>query len=359
MKVAIVAQQMRQPVPGGIGTYINGLVHGLRSGHHDDLHVSFVASSAPGRTDPLASWGDVQASRWGRRALAALWDRELIRPDPVADVLHATSLVFPSLPRESAAVATMFVHDVAWRTHPEFYPERGRAFHERALTRAIASQAALLVPSTATADALMWAGVEAARITVVGEGCDHLPLVPRRGDGTYLLAVSTREPRKNLPRLVEAYARIRMELPEPWPLYIVGPKGWDDRSGRSALVDTGQPGVELLGAVSDERLAELLAGARTFVYVPLSEGFGLPPAEAMRAGVPVVASPVPSISADVACIVDPLDTDDIARGLLATSTDEGARKALVSGGLEACRNLTWRASADAHVDVWTSLLDRR
>ena len=358
MNITVVAQQMRQPVPGGIGTYVRGLVQGLKATDHPGFDISFLASRVSGTRDPLATWGPVTSSRWGHRALSVLWERELLRAPSDADLVHATSLAFPSLRKGSGARATMFLHDVAWRTHPEFYPEHGLAFHDRALNRALASNCALLVPSTSTADVLLKLGVPSARVTLVGEGSDHLPLLPRTSGGDYLLAVSTREPRKNLSRLIEAYARIRSRLPAPWPLYIVGPNGWEGRHGERAVAGVEREGVELLGPVSDERLAQLLAEARTFAYVPLVEGYGLPPVEAMRAGVPVVASSVPSVSADRACLVNPLDVEDIARGLLLASTDEDLRSSLVDEGRSFAGAQTWNAAAEAHVHVWTEMLTK-
>jgi glycosyltransferase involved in cell wall biosynthesis len=275
MRIAIVAQQMRQPVPGGIGTYIRGLVGGLDAGGSEDLSLSFVASRADG-PDPLLDWGHVPRAWLGLRPTVMLWEMQILRAPKGYDVVHATSLAFPSPRKRSEGVTTMFVHDLAWRTHPDLYPERGRRFHERALMRTLASRSALLVPSVATADALLASGVAHTRVHVVGEGSDHLPVIARQGEGEYLLAVSTREPRKNLRRLVEAYALIRNRLPEPWPLYIVGPRGWDDRAGNSPLGDEQVEGVEMLGPVTDQRLAELFSRARTFAYVPLAEGFGLP-----------------------------------------------------------------------------------
>ncbi len=376
MKIAIVAQQMRQPIPGGIGTYIRGLVQGLAEGReaggkenaahenaaheNSDPHIDlrFVASRSTETPDSLLSWGPVHASKFGRRSLVALWERKVVRAAEGSDVVHATSLAFPSLRSNSKSASSMFVHDVAWRTHPDMYPERGRAFHERALLRALASNMALVVPSLTTADALLAAGANFQRIHVVGEGADHLPLVQRSGDGEFLLAVSTQEPRKNLSRLVEAYARIRSQLPEPWPLYIVGPQGWSSRDGTRAVAHDAIDGVELLGSVSDRHLASLFSKARTFVYVPLVEGFGLPPAEAMRAGVPVVASAVPSVNSDTAYLVNPLDVADIARGLLETSTNDALRGALVVGGLAAASMQTWQLAASAHVAVWADLVSK-
>ncbi len=128
------------------------------------------------------------------------------------------------------------VHDVAWRRHPEATTARGAKWHEAALCRARDSDAALVVTSKFVAADLLADGVQSDRITIVNGGSDHLvpedpvqteALLERLGvRGEFLLTVSTLEPRKNVDRLLQAYGQIRPDLPEPWPLVIVGPTGW-------------------------------------------------------------------------------------------------------------------------------------
>jgi alpha-1,3-rhamnosyl/mannosyltransferase len=210
--------------------------------------------------------------------------------------------------------------------------------------------------------------VDPARITIVPGGSDHLAdpdpaatdvLLRRAGvTGEFLLTVSTLEPRKNVGRLVRAYARVRPMLPEPWPLVIVGPAGWGpDPAGLLASA-----GVVLAGAVPDAVLSELYRRARAFVYVPLTEGYGLPPLEAMRMGTPtVVANEVPSVhdlrqpGTPPARIVDPFDVDDMAAGIGDVLTDEAVRTDLAARGNEYARSRTWRAAARDHIALWTSL----
>ncbi len=110
--------------------------------------------------------------------------------------------------------------------------------------------------------------------------------------GDYLLTVGTLEPRKNVDRLVQAFRQMHGSLPGPWPLVIVGPTGWGPGPAATREVDH----VVFTGGISDAVLAELYRRARAFVYVPLTEGYGLPPLEAMRLGIPtVVSDEVPSV----------------------------------------------------------------
>lgn len=348
MRVIVMAEQLRRPVPGGIGTYVRGLLDGLHAlaagGSTPVVEVTTWASrpTSPG-VDPLRTYGPVRTTSLPRNLARWAWDRGLSAAPGDHDWCHATSLATPGVRRAGPPLST-FVHDLLFRTQPSSTTRRGRDWHERALARAIARSSALIVPSEATAHALVGAGVAASRIDIVEEGADHLPVLPRTG-GSHLLSVSTIEPRKNLARLVDAYARIRPRLPEPWPLKIVGPDGWGDVDLPAA------EGVELLGHVDDLELAGLLAGARCLAYVPLAEGWGLPVAEAMRAGCPVVSTDVPSAMGATE-LVRADDVDDIARGLLAAAADDALRNDLVRRGLDVIAPLTWERCAEGHRIVW-------
>jgi glycosyltransferase involved in cell wall biosynthesis len=242
---------------------------------------------------------------------------------------------------------------MAWRQVPDAFPWRGRRWHEAALRRALDRAALLIVPSRQTA-----AAVRDRKAHVVEEGCDHLPPPDHDGarrlldglgvSGPFLLTVSTLEPRKNLPRLMEAYRAARGRLPEPWPLVVVGPVGWGPALRPEA-------GVVLAGFVDEAVKAALMAQARCLAYVPLLEGWGLPATEAMAMGAPVVASPMPSIG-QAALVVDPADTSAIADGLVAASADGARRSQLTDAGARRAKELTWGAAAARHVELWRGLL---
>jgi glycosyltransferase involved in cell wall biosynthesis len=164
----------------------------------------------------------------------------------------------------------------------------------------------------------------------------------------FLLSVGTLEPRKNLPRLFEAYGMARRALPEPWPLVVVGPPGWGPE------LEHGE-GIVFTGRVGDGTLASLYARARLLAYVPFEEGFGLPPVEAMRYGTPVVASPLPT-TRGASLEVDPTRVQDIAAALVRLSTDDALRASLAAAGKARADSLTWESAARAHVVLWSSLL---
>ncbi|MEA3075625.1 MAG: hypothetical protein QOF60_533 [Actinomycetota bacterium] len=354
MDVTIVVEQLRREKAGGIVTYATGLLQGLRQMGADAPAITLHAS----RGEPIHGFDyPLVTSHLPGRLLTRAWDRGLVGTPGAADVVHATSLAFPS-PSKGPPMAVM-AHDLAWREVPDAYPARGRRWHEAALQRAIEGSRALIVPATQAADALLAAGAPAARVHVIEEGADHLPpadvdgaqrLLDRLGVRTdFLLTVGTLQPRKNLRRLVEAYALARHELPEPWPLVVVGQKGWGDGGA-----DEVPSGVVLAGEVRGAELSGLYRKARCLAYVPLAEGFGLPPVEAMRECTPVVASPVPSTKG-AALEVDPLDVAAMAKALVQAAADDRIRSELVTAGLLRAGELTWEAAARHHVEVWQGI----
>lgn len=395
--VLLAVEQLRRTVPGGVGRYATCLLDGLVAlgAPVDGLLAS--RHRGPGQ-DPLERWGiPVLASSLPGPLLTRLWDTGLLRAPSGAPVVHAVSLAAPPPARRVAGapgqVLTVTVHDLAWRVHPEATTARGRRWHDAALGRALARARAVVVPSAPVAAALGAAGADPSRVHVIAHGVDHLPapdlegagaLLERLGvTGEYLLAAGTLEPRKNLARLAAAYAKARPLLPGDWPLVVVGPAGWGDaglpgprpgarlgaqpgadgRSGRGGAGPGGNATASLIaaGAVPDGVLAALYAGARAFCYVPLAEGYGLPPVEAMTCGTPVLASTaVPSVDPELgsrspALCVDPLSVDAIAAGLVAVSGDESLRAALVARGAARVAGQTWRRSAEAHALLWEAV----
>ncbi|MCU1447921.1 MAG: glycosyl transferase group 1 [Acidimicrobiales bacterium] len=360
MRALVTAEQLRRRVPGGIGTYVRGLVAGMRALATGAPDITLWASRPADGDDPLRALGPaVHTSPLPSRLLVAAWDRGMAGAPKGYDVLHATSL---AVPPAGGTPTTVLVHDLAWRHVPDAYPRRGRRWHEAALRRAVRRADVLVAPSQAAVDDLLGSGAPAGRVRLLTDpyGCDHLPPADAEGaaallrdlrvDGEYLLTVSTLEPRKNLGRLLAAYRGARPRLPEPWPLLVVGPAGWGE-----ALAP--EQGVHLAGKVSDGVLAGLYARARLMAYVPLLEGFGLPAVEAMYACAPVVASPMPS-TAGAAYEVDPLDTEAIADALVRVGGQEGVRSQLVTAGVVRSAELTWEAAARRHVELWSEVVDR-
>ena len=360
ISVSLAAEQLRRRVPGGIGTYTRGLLKGIDElGTDERPRITIVASRPPWRPDPLASLGHpLVCSRLPGPLMTRAWDLGLSRVGRGTDVVHSVSLAAPVPSPGRPLVIT--VHDVAWRSMPEAYPERGRRWHQAALRRAGARAAVVVVPSEATAQAVVAAGVGITedRLAIINEGADHLgepdgPAAQALLDRLGVLgpvpahrehARATQEPRAPLAGLRSREAGAARGLA------TVG-RG-TERVGAIAPGPAGRPPVSSLPAPSKAGCwPRSTQKARCCAYVPIVEGFGLPVVESMAQGTPVVSSPVPS-SGGASLEVDPTDVSSIAEGLVAAAGDEVTRAGLVSSGLARAATLRWVETARAHVAIW-------
>jgi glycosyltransferase involved in cell wall biosynthesis len=164
----------------------------------------------------------------------------------------------------------------------------------------------------------------------------------------FILAVGTLEPRKNLPRLVAAYAALPTAVRAEHPLAVVGARGWQTGETLRALRSLGESCL-LLGHVSDAELAELYRRCAAFCYPSLGEGFGLPVLEAMAAGAPVVTSSVsslPEVGGDAVEYVDPFSVESISAGLRRVLEAPARCDELRRLGPARARQFSWGESTD-------------
>ncbi len=164
----------------------------------------------------------------------------------------------------------------------------------------------------------------------------------------YLLYLSTLQPRKNLERLVTAYANSGVAL----PLVLAGKQGWLSE-GILATIEGLDSAVAdrifLPGFIDEDDKAALLSGATALLYPSLYEGFGFPLLEAQACATAVLAansSSLPEIAGDSALLIDPLDVDAIATGIQQLVADEALRQRLVAAGAQNVARFTWSNSAE-------------
>jgi glycosyltransferase involved in cell wall biosynthesis len=233
------------------------------------------------------------------RTLAAdvLWYPQL-RVD--ADVLHCPTFRGPFRARQPLVVT---VHDLAVLRHPEWFNRWTSTYSRIAVPRVVAAATRVIAVSEFTRRELIsLLDVPEERIRVIPNGVEDVftPDGPR-AEGDYVLAVGTLEPRKNLARIAQAV---------DGELRVVGARGWGG-------VDP-PPNVTWLGDVDDKELAALYRGARCLVYASLYEGFGIPVAEALACGCPIVTSrdsPMMEIAGEDATYVDPTSVESIRDGI--------------------------------------------
>ncbi len=352
--VALGIDQLYRPQPGGIGTYVRGLLEGLGElAAERELDLVALAPRGP-RPEGLADSLTLAQAPFTVAALTRLWWDWPVAVPRQASVVHATTLAGPSRGARGAR-HSVALHDLLWRDEPNASTARGRRFHERRLGRLLGREELTIIATSPTLVArLADLGVQPSRLHFARLGVDRSPAAPvervraelaRAGvEGPYTLYVGTREPRKNLARLIEAHRRARAEEAGLGPLVLVGPAGW-------GAVDTADAVV--LGSVERSLLHGLVGAAAVCAYVPVAEGWGLPPVEALARGTAVVASETtPSVAGREGVeLAAPLEVDSIAGALVRAARapgDVAARAARVS----AVADLTWRQCALDHLAAW-------
>ena len=291
------------------------------------------------------------------RPLHALWGR--IDVPPVewfiggADVVHGTNFVVPPTAHAAAVVS---VHDLTPLHHPELCNAATLAY-PGLIRRALGRGAWVHADSAFVAGEVVEAfGADPARVRVVAPGIPDLPPVTDAeavrtrgrllpvGSERFCLAVGTAEPRKDLPGLVRAFGEVAARHPDV-ALVLAGPPGWGEEALASAVAaSAARDRIVRTGWVEAPDLAALLARATVLAYPSLYEGFGFPPLQAMRAGVPVVASragSLPEVLGDGALMVDPGDHDALVDALDAVVADEALRARLVAAGTAWSAGFSW------------------
>lgn len=174
----------------------------------------------------------------------------------------------------------------------------------------------------------------------------------------YILYVGTLEPRKNLMRLMHAFEKLKQMVNIPHQLILAGGKGWNSEGIWNYAKKN--PNILAIGYVSNAEKNALYQNASLFVFPSLYEGFGIPPLEAMHFGCPVVcanAASLPEVVGDAAEMVDPIEIDSIAKGMLHVLTDASHRAELVEKGYSQAKKFSWDDSANRLMQICREVLE--
>jgi glycosyltransferase involved in cell wall biosynthesis len=346
-----------QPPRDGVGNYI----------YH--LWRELLALDAPHQLKAYGLSTPIDRSWFEHEFADAVGNATLIEgvptPDEI-DLLHCTAFACPA----GWSGPTVFTcHDLTFLTHPELHTVANRLGCLTGTLRALLLEATFLCVSRATAAVLgQELEVPDGRIRVVHSGVDRRFAHEGRESSVsrvrdrfgleegYVLSVGTLEPRKNLSRLLEAYAGLNDDVRRRHPLVLVGGQGWRHAQFEEQLARPGAPeNIRLLGFVDDEDLVHLYRCAGVFAYPSIAEGFGFPVLEAMACGAPVVTSDtssLPEVAGDAARLVNPFDVAELREAIRELLETPGAAADLRRRSIERAAQFSWRTTARGTVELY-------
>jgi glycosyltransferase involved in cell wall biosynthesis len=362
VRVAIDARALLSQKTG-IGIYTRGIAEGLAA--TEGIEVGLFSPRPLPESERRGPWS-VQTDHhpsgmiWAQTNLArrcARWK---------ADVLLSALTIGPAM---SSIPFVSVVHDLTAWTHPEWHARRTIVGFAPLWERTVERAARLVCVSRATARELLRYYPETRpRVRIVANGVDsdftpaareatESEMIRRRyaGGNRYILYLGTLEPRKNIEALVLACERLWAQRRSRPDLVLAGGPGWRTRSlmrriARSPFRDK----IHQAGYAPRELARELYRAAEVFVYPSLAEGFGLPVAEAMACGTPVVASTAEAlveVAGGAALLAEPRDTVALARQIELALEDGATRDRLRRDGLARAAEFSWKAAAEATAEV--------
>jgi glycosyltransferase involved in cell wall biosynthesis len=355
----------------GVGHYTNQLVRYfslLDSRHEYTYYYGFFSKTLVGSGHPVQRLRrQLPKTPWFRTTLreAVFFFSRLFHSE--FDLYFEPNFI-PTKIKARKIVTT--VHDFSFRLFPEAHPKDRIQYFEKNFANNILRSDRIITDSVYIKnEAMQFLALPAERITPVYLGVDHgvfkiydrETLKSRKEDlalpEKFILFVGTREPRKNLDRLMRAYAELPEQVQKEFSLVLIGPRGWgeSDPAARQKVANR----VLVLDYLDTQKLALAYNLASVLVYPSLYEGFGLPPLEAMACGCPVVvsrAASLPEVCADAACYVDPKDVQSIAEGVSTVLSDDELRRSLTKKGAERVKLFTWENTARKTLEVFDEVL---
>ncbi|MDD8027459.1 MAG: glycosyltransferase family 1 protein [Acidobacteriota bacterium] len=362
----------------GVGVYLKNLLFELARIDREDEFVLFSASwkdRFPAAKIPPFARARFLDKKWPVRAVNFLW-QDLGRPrlDALAgvrlDLTHsATPLPLPTRGRTVVTVCDLFFMENPAKADRE----ARRKFLGKTAGALRRADGVLTISDFSRRGILDRFGLPAEKVKTTYLGLSpafRAPAEPARAGalrrelrlpGPFLLFVGATEPRKNLPRLIDAM-RILSDRGRPTPLVIAGRPGGDQEAVQAAIRDHGLESlVRMAGYRSDEDVRALYDAATALVFPSLGEGFGLPLLEAMACGLPAAVSGVsalPEIGGGAALYFDPTDAEAMAAAIQTLLDDEGLRRDLRGKGLRRAADFTWTKTAAGTLDFYRQVAGR-
>ncbi|MBA3961438.1 MAG: glycosyltransferase family 4 protein [Chthoniobacterales bacterium] len=327
--------------------------------------VVFADLRFPGVNDwrdiPKTKVVPVPFSTWSRPR-AQLWEQLVL---PRAARRHGCALIHHPLNTSSRLRLGMkhlvTVHDLNFVRHPEWFSLSFRTWMMLTALPGMRSASYVATVSDHVLREVRTTGrISPAKSARIYNGCKQLPATVEVGnESNTILALNVWQPHKNLARLIAAFRLLRVDFPT-LRLRIAGRLQAQFRSGPSLAAMLQEPGISVLGYLSEIELAQAYKSAHVFCYPSLEEGFGLPILEALSAGTRVVTSNsscLPEIAGGAAILIDPASVPSIAAGLREALRETPAERAKwITKGKSVAASFSWQQAAQSYLSIYRKLL---
>lgn len=382
MKIAFDAQPLLDGIKSGVGFHEDGLVNALLKQHPQNEYTLeyFSLRNHEIKQKALAKYkGNIKlhSCKWFPGSLYRMISAFLPVPHGLLfgeekQITHFFNYYVPPFVKGKTVVT---IHDMAFRVFPETIRKKTMFFLKTVIKRSICRADHIVTVSEFSKQEIMrFYEVPEEKISVVPNGVDFERFHPEKDTesiekvkskydicGDYFLYLGTLEPRKNLVRLILAYAEV-LETNKEFPcLVLAGGKGWmyDEIFQKVEELNL-QNRVLFPGYVADEDVATLMSSAVAFCFPSLYEGFGMPVIEAMACGTPVltsVNSSLKEIAEGAAVLVDETSVEEIKEGLLNLWWREDLRIELATKGVERAKDYSWEKAGNKLMEVYKSLIE--
>jgi alpha-1,3-rhamnosyl/mannosyltransferase len=363
----------------GIGQYILGIIRGLDEIIEESLltenTVPVVTVIIPrGTVARFQSFG-FKHIRYKTlplpfRYVAALWHRG--RMFPLDLWCGRGTYIFPrfvSMPLLFSPSA-LVIFDLSFELFRQYSDERNAIFLSQGVKRSLkTSQKVITISENAKKEILAFYNLAEHDVVVATPAVDPTYLYRRSQteidrvknkygiEGSYILALSNLEPRKNLEGLIDAYCALPRRIRNKTGLLLVGVSGWKIENLFEKIVARVGEGYNIMRPsqyVSDEDKPAIISGAELLVYPSHYEGFGMPPLEALSCGVPVITSnnsSLPEVVSGIGAMIESTDTDALTSAIVSALEDENLAQKMQTAGPAQAAKFSWKASAQKYLDV--------
>lgn len=366
MRIGLNLLYLLPGVVGGTETYAAGLLAGLAKTDRQDEFFVFVNKEAENWPLPAAEnftrvACPVRAvSRARRYFFEQTYLPKWLKTRRI-DLVHSLGYVGPHF---CPCPSVVTIHDLNYRAFGKTMSlQRKLALEFFVKCSARRAKGIIAVSEFGREEIVRTFGVDIAKIFVTYEAPHVVETEPMNFGKVlskygikqpYIVAFSSSSPHKNIPRLIQAFARARNDFNLPHQLVMIGHLP----AGEQNFLD--MPGLVFTGYVDGPQKWTLLRGAEMLVFPSTYEGFGLPVLEAQQAGVPVLcsnAASLPEVAGEAAVYFDPLSVDEIAKGIGQAANDSGLREKLKQKGQENVGRFSWETTARKTLEVYEKALN--